>query len=896
MKRMSEGKKGHVAVLSAGIGKTATGTILASNYLLAGHKVLIVAPRRVCSIWENELRLVEDRVANQSNAKVMPHEELKQLLERKGVTAAVTEFQKKLVIIDEAHLFIDEYFHDADEKMGGNVESPFSQLTQSQKFLLTFAENSLMTILFLSVPIVRSVLDLRWMYHMANGYDGPHNSDKHIGRTDTQCLFPIHASNFLEKFTKINGWKKFIHKVSTFLDSDNVDLLKKLIKSAALIDISAFLIALLAWFRNKKDVQRSAVRINAKIQEVKNAYSFLREINRYIFAAKTVNTVVASSASAATFSLTGTIAAFLANPATLLMILVCALSFAWSQATKYLHSGQIPGDKDIFLTRTLLYDDFANVLKSAFFFGSIDEHEKEVAGFPLSSRTITKCVDYSTEQRLLAMRFHFESLEEEDMKLLKIKAAHINSYVSDENRLFYGLKVGNVADKESKYPQKFHEIEKVIFMDKDVRRCAFYTRFGDTLLLFNKYLYETLAARHGESVSPSNHDYLYDEIDKDDTSIHATFQRDKLSSHRDPTIDSFVIVEFETTVAFNDYTKIWQMFTKQSNLFEGFDVPRKDFFKSGLFEKQGRRHILTIQILQTWLSPSWLNYLCDHVFPNISRQEIETQLYQGIQRWIIHAKNKKYNIYLLGNVQYFDRILDEFNDEKLEYEGFLLLHSRWKGGISVKRVQQFHVLDVIPLYADKQQIFGLVARNQSHPRRCNEKEIVDESKLKVTIYNWTCNDNVCTSCLNGRIFSSVMTESSIMSRSVAQAVSGTLATFSDIGESIKQFNLTEAGVKAIDVAKPAANYLKGQALVDCQTPASIETLLSTTHEGIDKMLEMLATKGTTIDSCKVDCVISSTHKSFRTPKRFSNDLSKATLAQLCTAKLSKRGGYYRRRR
>ena len=83
MKRMSEGKKGHVAVLSAGIGKTATGTILASNYLLAGHKVLIVAPRRVCSIWENELRLMEDRVANQSNAKVMPHEELKQLLERK---------------------------------------------------------------------------------------------------------------------------------------------------------------------------------------------------------------------------------------------------------------------------------------------------------------------------------------------------------------------------------------------------------------------------------------------------------------------------------------------------------------------------------------------------------------------------------------------------------------------------------------------------------------------------------------------------------------------------------------------------------------------------------------------------------------------------------------------
>jgi len=943
LKSFANGTRGQVAVLGTGVGKTATAAIIISNFLVAKREVLLVVPKKLTGTWENELKKND---GDTSLVRIISHEELRHLLHgnHKGV-----EFEnlhakilKSLVIVDEAHLLIDDYFQGADELMKHDKQMPFTKLHFSQKYLLTLSNKSLMTVLLTATPIVRSVLDFRWLHHIAKGYDGPRTEeDKH--KSDEHSSLPLNAHNFCAKFTKVNGWNAFLKFFTDFMNKEGTQaILGRIVtygvtrgpysqlQSAA--DAITFLTTMLSFMKSPalQQAQRSLARTN----ETYNAYLKISVLISSLLQAYQSNSGTSSNGIGPI-----TFEQLLKNPTVVVMILTIVTSIGCSYATNYLNKSKIPGERDMFLTRTLLYDVFKDALAETFYFGSMSAEEKESSDFPKENRKFNKVLDFTAQQRILSYRYQVNALNEADKKRLGVKKEHSHNYSSDENRDVYGLKIGNIPNMNDLYPEKFIEIGKVMNTvtkgagEYVYNRFAFYTRYDDTRLLFNKYLFALMeerlqhqkqggAVNFGDyaksfvqvtskpiSQSPlkqhkqskgiqymssefSDNFCFYDDIEDSTEDIATLLSRHALPDP-DLRIHNEVLVTFTKSQAMTP-SVVWDIFIRDTNIFETISKPDDDVitnFVFGsedtkepiLFLRNNQEYYLTIGHLKKWITNSSFVSVIKSTFESeITEKQLHKHIFDAVQRWSLYVINKRHHIYVLGDVLKPERILNEFNNEDLEYQGSLLLHAKWMEGINVRRVQQFHILDVIPVYSNKQQVFGRVARNLTHPRVFKDKVVTDPYKLSVDTYVWICNDNMFESFVNGRIISGSTKEAELTYESTKSSLLGITNVFSNVANALKAFDLGKAAISTIEGVEKGGKYLMGKEFAKAsKVPASLEMLVNNSSEGLIELFEGLESRLTKLSFQEYDssCSMVESHKEFTRPFGFKENVAPG---ELCT--------------
>jgi hypothetical protein len=264
-------------------------------------------------------------------------------------------------------------------------------------------------------------------------------------------------------------------------------------------------------------------------------------------------------------------------------------------------------------------------------------------------------------------------------------------------------------------------------MNENVRRVGVYSNYSDSILEFNKFLLLKLEKNEGGREKMKNNlssifflepNYTIETIDDEITKMCSTFDEFRVVSNYDGSLNSM---------------------QKQSNIIDSEeDVPFLQMYTSLLPKKSMvHRTPLTIQDLKKALQ-KMIKENEKEIHHDFYSDKRIVKLFNTIQRWSLYCLNKEYNVYYLGDVNQYTRIVEEFNHEDLKYTGYILLHPKWIEGITLKRVQQFHILEPSVIYANQVQIRGRVARLGTH---------VDPEFNTVRICEWFCNDNLLTSFL-----------------------------------------------------------------------------------------------------------------------------------------------------
>ena len=114
---------------------------------------------------------------------------------------------------------------------------------------------------------------------------------------------------------------------------------------------------------------------------------------------------------------------------------------------------------------------------------------------------------------------------------------------------------------------------------------------------------------------------------------------------------------------------------------------------------------------------------------------------------------RSYGILYLGNISESKRILTLFGDNRNNptYHK-LVLHSKWKEGITIKETDQFHILEPIQVFSDYIQVLGRVARIGTH----------NSENKTVEIFQWVTTDDFLSYLLDDNSFNKLVMDTNLI--------------------------------------------------------------------------------------------------------------------------------------
>jgi hypothetical protein len=820
-------RNGFVAVHATGTGKTLTGAIVVKNMLgiEANVKIILVVPEKLISNWREELTSLYVKI-NSTTLKFLPHEKFSSFLETEN------NFNKDTIfIIDEAHLLINEYFRTEEFLEKDTDKMKFSDLNDKQKTLLTLSKKCRGTVLLTATPIVHSILDLRWMYNIARGYDT-------LIKDDEKTVVPINRLAFCNKFTKVNKKYEIFKRIVDFFNSGGVQSsisrlvmlsqkpsmspIDNVLLAGNLLSIATGIEGVSTKYQNLEKTNMQTQRVNELVQTTYNNYNMGVMLYKVI-----------------TSSNNGAKQASTMKPYIYLFGVTLCIYILSNLLSKQLNNIKYPGEKDLFLTREPKGEEIEKALADTFHFYKIPPEDTVKNGYPEEVKIDRIMIDYTTKQRFLFYRFCNGQLTKEDCDLLSIPDDKrvLSTYDSlskeemmmyekekdnnpslkkeydemiqnrryrlksqtlgrTEDQEYYGLKIGNLSlsPNSDSYCVKFEEVFKILESKRDdgkfMGRAGFYSNYSDSIVEFNKFLLLKLA--ENEDIKENNK-----------KTLSAIFFLDETSTiSREEFIECYMekmCKVYDKSVVVEGYTGSKEDISQKSNILDKTEDINNHY--NSIKNLIGKLNSLTVGNMKKLLEQM--------IDSKSFTDDLIKRLFNNIQRWSLYFLNKKHNIYYLGDVNDPKRILDEFNDNSLGYEGYILLHRKWIEGITLIRVQQFHILEPPIVYADKIQIRGRVARLGTH--KDNES-----NRNNVRICEWFCNDNWLTSLLTEKdvgqstgnpmkvrkedTFSNILfREAKFLATNFANPLLGALTIFKKIANYWK--NLSQI-----------APYLKGKAL------------------------------------------------------------------------------------
>lgn len=726
-------RNGFVAVHATGTGKTFTGSIVIKNFLELdpSAKIVLVVPEKLMANWKDEIENLNVSLSKKSYLTYVTHEKFKD-------TCLGSEDAKhskdRIFIVDEAHLLIKDYFRDEEFMEIDTNTMEFQHLSETQQNLLTLSRKNRGVVLLTATPIVHSILDLRWMYNIARGYDDT--------KTDEQAKVPINRFNFCNKFTEVNAKYEVFKKIVDFLNSEGVQSsisrLVMLSQKSSRTGLDTLLLTgnLLSLATGLENVSTQSTQHNEKRSLTTRRVNELvqKTVSNYQMGSMLYNLIRNTQKGSNTSSTQSYV---------YLYVVMLAMYLISSLLSKQLNSIKYPGEKDLFLTREPKKNVIKGVLNGTFHFYEVSKEESSEKGFPTEVRIDGMMVDYTLEQRFLFYRFCNGQLTEEDCNLLSIpheKRVLVNeeertyqlqtqSMGRTDDQEYYGLKIGNLSLTTDSVPcVKFTEVfKKVKSMDENVRRVGFYSNYSDSIVEFNKFL---LVALEEDEEKRAEIKKTFESLFFLDRTTEIENVLPKISGMCDAFDDETVVESFST-----------EHLGQMSNIVDSEDDAKYIEDYNDLFELKGKgiktSVPLTIARMKVVLKKMSTQFRTSDKF--LTSERI-VKFFNNVQRWSLYFLNKRYNVFYLGDVNDSKRIVNEFNDKKLGHTGYILLHPKWIEGITLKRVQQFHILEPPIVYANKMQIRGRVARFETH-------EDKDPNLNKVWILEWICNDNLLTSFL-----------------------------------------------------------------------------------------------------------------------------------------------------
>ena len=731
-------RNGFVAVHATGTGKTLTGSIVIKNFLELDPlvEIVLVVPEKLVANWEDEVADLgmEKNTTTTKRMKFVTHEMFKGYLDSLVQDDIKDKLDKdkldkdamnRIFIIDEAHLLIKDYFRTEEFMKLDSQDMEFEDLDDIQKKLLTLSVSSRGIVLLTATPIVHSILDLRWMYNIARGY--------RENIPDENAMVPINRMNFCKKFTEVSVKYEIFKKIVDFLNSEGVQLsisrLVMLSQKTSWNPIDSMLLTgnLLSLVSGVSNV--STRRFEKESLQIRRGNELIQNVSKnYQFGVMLYNFVHVSSSMKS--GNTGS-----TKPYIYLYLVMLAMYVVSNLLSNQLNSIKYPGEKDLFLTRLPKGEVIKHALSGTFHFYEVSEEDSRSKGFPTEVRIDRMMIDYTVEQRFLFYRFCNGQLTEKDCNLLKIpkEKREFSDKEDDQYRLrpqtlgrtddqeYFGLKIGNLS-ATVKFEEIFKQVES---LNVDRRRIGFYSNYSDSIVEFNKFLLEKLAKKENlvEDIEVLLSTIFFIEADNRKIDDHL------LESMCGKYDESEIISELSGN--FTDD------FTKGSNIVDNAeDLEYYNKNRGKYNELFGKRKGESLQIKHL------KSALKNEISVSDCNEERCIRLFNNIQRWSLYFLNKHYGVYYLGDVNEYKRIVNEFNDASLQHTGYILLHPKWIEGITLLRVQQFHIIEPPTVYANKIQVRGRVARLGTH-------EDKDQTLNKVRICEWFCNDNLLTSVMTG---------------------------------------------------------------------------------------------------------------------------------------------------
>jgi len=723
-------RNGFVAVHATGTGKTLTGSIVIKNFLELDPlvEIVLVVPEKLVVNWKDEIADL-GMETNTNRMKFVTHEMFKGYL----ISLVQDDIEDKLdkdamnriFIIDEAHLLIKDYFRTEEFMKLDSQDMGFQDLDDIQKKLLTLSVSSRGIVLLTATPIVHSILDLRWMYNIARGY--------RENIPDEDAMVPINRMNFCKKFTEVSVKYEIFKKIVDFLNSEGVQLsisrLVMLSQKTSWNPIDSMLLTgnLLSLVSGVSNV--STRRFEKESLQIRRGNELIQNVSKnYQFGVMLYNFVYMSSSMKS--GNTGS-----TKPYIYLYLIMLAMYVVSNLLSNQLNSIKYPGEKDLFLTRVPKGEVIEQALSGTFHFYEVSEEDSQSKGFPTEVRIDRMMIDYTVEQRFLFYRFCNGQLTEKDCNLLKIPKEKREFWNKEDDlyRLrpqtlgrtddqeYFGLKIGNLS-ATVKFEEIFKQVES---LNVDRRRIGFYSNYSDSIVEFNKFLLEKLAKKENLDIKVLLNTIFFIEADnrKIDEYLHLLQSMCK-------NFDGSQIIKNLSGNFIDD-------FIKRSNIVDNAaDLEYYSKNRGKYIELFGKRKGESLQINHLKKA------LKKEILSSDFNEERCIRLFNNIQRWSLYFLNKHYGVYYLGDVNEYKRIVNEFNDVSLQHTGYILLHPKWIEGITLLRVQQFHIIEPPTVYANKIQVRGRVARLGTH-------EDKDQTLNKVRICEWFCNDNLLTSVMTG---------------------------------------------------------------------------------------------------------------------------------------------------